>query len=120
MKLRAAKIFVTSLPQAADFYGERVGLTLKAGGADKGFCIFDTGPTQLIVEPVTQNAPATQRSLVGRYTGLSLITDDIAKTHEALVARGVAFSAAPEQQFWGGWVATMVDPDGNVMQIIQQ
>ncbi len=120
MKLRAAKVFVTDLPRAARFYGESVGLPLKAGGADKGFCIYDTGPTQLILEPIGAEAPQARRSLVGRFTGLSLITDDIGKTHEELAGRGVAFTEPPEQQPWGGWMATVVDPEGNVLQIVQQ
>ena len=44
---------------------------------------------------------------------------DIAATHRRLVEQGVEFSRAPEQERWGGWVATFADPDGNTLQLLQ-
>jgi predicted enzyme related to lactoylglutathione lyase len=120
MKLRAAKVYVRDIEEASRFYGELVGIPLKAGGPDKGFCIYDTGPTQLIVQPVHDGSPEHEQSLVGRFTGLSFITEDIQSKHRELRARGVQFSAAPEQQFWGGWTATLQDSEGNVFQLVQQ
>jgi predicted enzyme related to lactoylglutathione lyase len=31
----------------------------------------------------------------------------------------VRFSSAPEEQFWGGWLATFADPAGNAFQLVQ-
>ncbi len=50
---------------------------------------------------------------------LNLGVDDIAAAHRRLTQAGVAFSRAPEQEKWGGWIATFADPDGNVIQILQ-
>jgi predicted enzyme related to lactoylglutathione lyase len=50
---------------------------------------------------------------------LNLGVDDIAATHRRLRDAGVAFTRAPEQERWGGWIATFVDPDGNVVQLLQ-
>ncbi|MYH68493.1 MAG: VOC family protein [Dehalococcoidia bacterium] len=44
---------------------------------------------------------------------------DIAAAHRRLTDRGVAFSRPPEQERWGGWVATFADPDGNTLQLLQ-
>ncbi|MCY3881604.1 MAG: VOC family protein [Chloroflexi bacterium] len=44
---------------------------------------------------------------------------DIAAAHRHLADRGVAFSRPPEQERWGGWVATFADPDGNTLQLLQ-
>ena len=44
---------------------------------------------------------------------------DIAATHRRLVDQGVEFSRPPEQERWGGWVATFADPDGNTLQLLQ-
>ena len=45
---------------------------------------------------------------------------DIRRVHETLSAKGVDFIRRPEQEHWGGWVATFSDPDGNVLQLLQQ
>ena len=120
MKLRAAKVYVKDLAEAHRFYCEIVGLPLKAGGPEEGFCIFDTGPTQLILELVRSSAPEDMQKLAGRTTGLSLSTVDIHRTQQDLLSRGVTLSSAPERQPWGGWIATVSDPSGNTFQLIQE
>ena len=51
---------------------------------------------------------------------VNLAVDDIHAAYEALKAKGVDFIRPPEQEHWGGWVATFQDPDGNVLQLLQQ
>ena len=46
--------------------------------------------------------------------------NDIQRVYENLVGRGVKFIRPPEQEHWGGWVATLQDPDGNTLQLLQQ
>jgi catechol 2,3-dioxygenase-like lactoylglutathione lyase family enzyme len=50
---------------------------------------------------------------------LNLRVDDIAATHARLRDAGVVFARPPEQESWGGWVATFADPDGNTLQLMQ-
>ena len=45
--------------------------------------------------------------------------DDIHEMHRHLTSEGVEFIRPPEQEHWGGWVATFKDPDGNVLQLLQ-
>lgn len=45
--------------------------------------------------------------------------DDIHEAHRRLAEAGVEFIRPPEQEHWGGWVATFKDPDGNVLQLLQ-
>ena len=44
---------------------------------------------------------------------------DIHAVAARLVEAGVEFIRRPEQESWGGWVATFRDPDGNVLQLLQ-
>jgi predicted enzyme related to lactoylglutathione lyase len=44
---------------------------------------------------------------------------DIHQEHRRLSQAGVEFIRPPEQEHWGGWVATFKDPDGNVLQLLQ-
>jgi predicted enzyme related to lactoylglutathione lyase len=56
---------------------------------------------------------------VGRFTGLSFAVPDAAARHHELQALGVPFTGLPEQQPWGGIIATLQDPSGNELQICQ-
>ena len=58
--------------------------------------------------------------LVGRFTGLSFDVPNAQSAYEDLRSRGVAFTHAPEEQAWGGILATLRDPSGNELQICEQ
>ena len=45
--------------------------------------------------------------------------DDIFAEHQRLESMGVEFIRPPEQEHWGGWIATLKDPDGNILQLLQ-
>jgi predicted enzyme related to lactoylglutathione lyase len=51
-----------------------------------------------------------------------MITFDVADIHQTaneLEERGVVFIRPPEREWWGGWIATFCDPDGNYLQLLQ-
>ena len=50
---------------------------------------------------------------------LNLAVDDIASSFERLRNLGVPIIRPPERESWGGWVATLRDPDGNTVQLLQ-
>lgn len=50
---------------------------------------------------------------------INLAVDDIHAVAERLRSKGVEFTRPPEQEPWGGWVATCHDPDGNTVQLLQ-
>ena len=45
--------------------------------------------------------------------------EDIQREHQRLLQAGVEFIRPPEQEHWGGWIATFKDPDGNILQMLQ-
>jgi predicted enzyme related to lactoylglutathione lyase len=120
MELNAARVFVRDLASAKNFYSAKLGLALKADGTKYGYCVFKTGSTELIVEAVADDAPEEDRVLVGRFTGLSFTVQDIEAKHQELASRGVHFTGMPEKQSWGGILATLQDPSGNELQIVQR
>ncbi len=120
MQLHTARIFVQDLALASRFYEETLGLPLKADGREQGFCVFDAGPMSLVVERVEHDAPAEDQALVGRFTGLSFDVEDIQSKYTELSSLGVTFSGLPEPQSWGGILATLRDPAGNELQLVQQ
>ncbi|MDO9355028.1 MAG: VOC family protein [Solirubrobacteraceae bacterium] len=118
MNLTTARIFVRDLEQARRFYADTLGLKLVAAGMEHGYCVFDAGGLQLVVESVPDDAPEDEQVLVGRFTGLSFSVADVAQAHRSLLAAGVAFTGEPERQAWGGTLATLRDPAGNQLQIV--
>ena len=44
---------------------------------------------------------------------------EIQEEAKRLTQAGVKFIRQPEQETWGGWVATFEDPDGNILQLMQ-
>lgn len=51
---------------------------------------------------------------IGTWTGLSLVCDDVFKTHQELLAKGAVFAKPPEKQPWGV-MAILMDSEGNEM-----
>ena len=119
MNLSTARVFVRDLQAAEAFYTNKLGLSLSAGGAQFSYCVFAAGNTQLVVEVVAPDAPREEQALIGRFTGLSFTVADINAKYKELVSLGVAFSGAPEAQAWGGILATLQDPAGNKLQLVQ-
>ena len=74
----------------------------------------DAGRTLASYEPDDPEAG----DLVGRFVGVSLEVPDIQATYETLVERGVDFVAPPQKQEWGGVLAHLRDPDGNVVTLL--
>lgn len=119
MKLAAVRIFVSELAAARRFYRDLLGLGLAHEDARAGYCAFQGGAAQVIVEEVPPDAPEDERILVGRFLGLSFEVPDLQAEHARLLALGVHFTGAPERQAWGGQLATFVDPSGNQLQLVQ-
>ena len=51
---------------------------------------------------------------------INLATPQIQETYKMLTAKGIAFQTEPEQEKWGGWIATFRDPDGNIIQLLEE
>lgn len=119
MNLDAARVFVRDLAEAHRFYADALGLPVEAGSPDAGYLVFGGGSIRLVVEPVPSEASEEDQALVGRFTGLSFRVRDIRATHATLTARGVLFTGKPELQPWGGTLATLQDPAGNELQLVE-
>lgn len=56
--------------------------------------------------------PDEQRDRIGTFSNIVFTCDDLQKTYEELTARGVEFTEAPRQEFWGWW-SMFKDCNGN-------
>ena len=114
-RIAYANVFVTDLDRACAFYQTAFGFTLESKDADHGYASFDAGAIRLGVAQVAGD----QAELAGRHTGLGIDVEDLEAEHARLVAAGVEFPMAPERQPWGGFMALVADPDGNVFYLDQ-
>ncbi len=96
------------------FYRDRLGLSPRTSKPD--FINFDWGGVRLSVSVHDRVCGASRDPL---RIMVNLAVDDIRAVHARLTAAGVVFTRPPEAEEWGGQVATFVDPDGNVIQLLQ-
>ena len=108
-------IWTGDLNRLVEFYTESLGLTPHSERPD--FVAFKWGDMRLSI--------GKHSEIEGRTTDpyrimVNLAVDNIHEVYRTLAARGVVFMRPPEREHWGGWVSTFADPDGNVLQLLQQ
>jgi catechol 2,3-dioxygenase-like lactoylglutathione lyase family enzyme len=116
--IETVRVFTSDITLARKFYGRGLGLVEKTSGP--GYALFATGAggADLILEQVDDDDPESA-GLVGRVAGFSFTVEDCVGTCRALTGLGVDVVSAPAQQPWGGVLAFVEDPDGNVLTLVQ-
>jgi catechol 2,3-dioxygenase-like lactoylglutathione lyase family enzyme len=96
------------------FYRDVLGLPTRSERDDH--FSFEWGDFRLLV---SLHSDIRGRSRDPLRIMLNFTVDDIHAAFERLRAAGIEFSRPPEQEEWGGWIATLHDPDGNTLQLFQ-
>lgn len=108
-------LWTDNVERLAQFYRDVVGLTVHSERPH--FVAFTSGDVRLSVglhDGVSGASSDPYRVMV------NLAVTDIHRVHSRLAAQGVEFLREPEEEHWGGLVATFRDPDGNLLQLLQQ
>lgn len=108
-------IWTYRLELLASFYRKILGLSPHSVRPD--FVVFKFGNFRLSLgyhSEVSGTAKDPYRIMV------NLNVPDIHSLHRSLESEGIQFIRPPELERWGGWVATLKDPDGNILQFLQQ
>ena len=101
-------------PAMAEFYVDVLGLEPRSNRHE--FVNFAFGEIRITIavhDRIDGPAGDPERLM------LNLAVSEIQAVVARLTGRGVAFSRPPEQESWGGWIATFADPDGNVLQLLE-
>ncbi|NLR14425.1 VOC family protein, partial [Pseudoalteromonas peptidolytica] len=114
MKLNTIRIPCTSLKESEVFYTEHLGLLKLFGSEVEGFIGYKLDNVQVIIEPEEKGEFES-----GRYLGFSIEVDNLNQFYARLNERGVKFTGAPEEQFWGGLMTHIIDPSNNTFSIVQ-
>lgn len=114
--LHSTTVLVRDQEAAIDFYVNKLGFELRMDNQ------FGENGRWLVVAPpdgetgiaiLTPEMTGESEDRIGRETGISFIADDVHKTYEELVARGVNVAKPPEKMPWGSMATWFSDPDGN-------
>ncbi len=108
-------VYTRDLSRAVAFFEQTLGLSREFVDFDLGYASFVAGPVRLGVAVV---APGHEHD-AGRQTGIGFDVADLDAEHARLVALGVEFEALPQRYPWGGYMALVKDPDGNVYYLDQ-
>jgi lactoylglutathione lyase len=115
MEIAYVNIFVSDLTKATEYYRDKLGLELQFSSQEHGYASFTAGSVRL---GVALPGP-DQTELVGRHTGVGLEVANLEAEHTRLTELGVQFTMPPTKQPWGGFMALMSDPDGNIFYLDQ-
>ena len=134
MKIASAQLWVQDQDEALAFWTEKVGFEVRADvtleemgdfrwltvgppGQEDVSVVLMAVPGEPMIDKVTQ---AQIRDLAAKgFAGTVFITtDDCRADYEALVARGVEFTEAPEERPYG-IDAGFRDPSGNAIRLTQ-
>ena len=107
-------IWTSNLDRLLKFYRDI--LELKIHSTRPDFVAFEFDNSRLSI--------GTHSEVSGHSTDkyrimVNLGTSNIHQAYLTLSEQGVTFIRRPAQEQWGGWVATFLDPDSNILQLLQ-
>ena len=108
-------IWTEDLERLVKFYRDTLGLKLRGQKSD--WANFTWGDMRLnlgLHDGVMGESQDPYRIMIS--FGVSNIQDE----YRRLTEQGVEFIRVPELEHWGGWVATFLDPDGNILQFLER
>ena len=108
-------IWTENIERLAGFYRDVLRLPVHSTQPD--FVAFAFGDFRLSIgrhDKVKAEARDPYRVMI------NLSVEDIQATYKALSEHGIRFLRPPEREHWGGWMASFLDPDGNILQLLQQ
>lgn len=118
-------LVVDDYDRAKTFYCDALGFDCLADEVQpegKRWVVIRPKGTEGAALLLAQAASDSQRAAIGNQTGgrvgFFLKTDDFARDHAAMLAKGVTFREEPRHQVYGT-VAVFADPYGNTWDLIQ-
>jgi catechol 2,3-dioxygenase-like lactoylglutathione lyase family enzyme len=108
-------LFVSDLNKSVSFYNELLGLPIVASEND--WVTFEIDDQTLTLQKCAGEFTAHLNS--PRNVQFALEVDDLDSFYVNLEGKGVPFFMEPTDQSWGGRLAQLLDPDGNILQLIE-
>lgn len=121
--LATVTLVVADYDAAIDWFTEKLGFALESdidlGGGKRWVTVTAGGGSRLLL---ARADGADQTAAIGNQTGgrvgFFLETDDFARDHAAMLAKGVTFKEEPRHEAYGS-VAVFTDLCGNLWDLIE-
>jgi catechol 2,3-dioxygenase-like lactoylglutathione lyase family enzyme len=111
--LKFASLPVSNQERSLAFFTEKLGfkvMTDQEFDENQRWIELGIGNSQTAIVLFTPDEHAAR---IGTFSGLSFKCDDVEKTYDELIERGVEFVQPPKRESWGT-SALFKDPDGNL------
>jgi serine phosphatase RsbU (regulator of sigma subunit) len=138
LRLQAVTVFVRDLDRSVEFYRDQLGFhVVWDSRAAAGLRSVAVAPPDgsAVLRLIAPEPSSESYALIGRQTGITLLTEDVLATFREWRSRGVKFpytprlrrtrsgrqaaqEAASEPTVWGGIFARFEDPDGNTFHLV--
>ena len=103
---------VSDLKRAVAFYGEILGLDKKYEYSS--YAGFQCGSVEIGLIPGRKGTKPLEDA-----PSVEFVVEDVDAAYETLKKRGVNFVREPHDEVWGGRQASFLDPDGNLLEIVE-
>jgi lactoylglutathione lyase len=117
VRFSQVRLLVDDVAAAFRFYRDELGLAVASGNEGEPYASFDTGTGTVAIFVRDGQAEAVELRAAGDSTLLVLEVDDVDSDVARLGARVVA--GPVDQPEWGGRVAYLRDPSGNLIELFQ-
>ena len=117
MRFSQARLLVDDFAEGFRFYRDTLGLGTASGDETSGYASFDTGSGTVAIFERRGQGEVVELRAPGDSTLLVLEVDDV----DSAVARLAPHVAREpvDQPEWGGRVAYLRDPSGNLIELFQ-
>ena len=117
MRFSQARLLVDDFPAAFRFYRDTLGFGTASGDESSGYASFDTGSGTVAIFERSGQGEVVELRPAGDSTLLVLDVDDV---DAAIDGKGEHVVRLPvDQPHWGGRVAYLRDPAGNLIELFQ-
>jgi lactoylglutathione lyase len=117
MRFSQARLLVDDFASAFRFYRDTLGLAVGSGEESSGYASFDTGYGTVAIFERGGQGEVVELRPPGDSTLLVLEVDDVDK---AIAGKDEHVVRAPvDQPDWGGRVAYLRDPSGNLIELFE-
>ena len=101
------------------FYGETLGLRMRDRDAAAAWAVFSLPRGATLGLERVDPSDSTGASLAERFTGVALEVESIPRALRLLRKAGIEVLSPPLKEAWGGTVAHVRDPAGNVLTLAE-
>ena len=112
-RLETVIVFTARMEELADFYGR--GLAIGPFERSPGHLGCQLGPVYFGFDQVEETAESSRSGITIWFT-----VDDLERTYERLLQLGGQSVSPPTEKPWGATLASVRDPDGNLLGLAQR